>query len=335
MRCRAAKTVKAAMKPAKTMNQATMATGQGLVSAGRSGAFMVLFLLAVPFVFAVFVMVAGLAAGVVARPGEDSIDRLYSPAAGIDADFQRCVGPIQRGGRELNEQRGGEEPFPGDDQVPVPHHLEFAVDIFQLQLDGHGAGGLVDQLERVDVLDVAVVDLLEEGAGGAEEGGFDAGSGEDQEGEQDGEGAEDGGITGEARGEPEAVAPLYAVGGRVTNEAAGPAEPVHHGVAGVDAGGAMDAFHLGAVADVDAGGAHGDALAAADAVAEAFGAALFGRLAAAPGAAFLATFMVVGDHEGIFIEHDGLETAVGTDEGAGLFAEAGKDGVEDQGEQDH
>lgn len=52
------------------------------------------------------------------------------------------------------------------------------------------------------------------------------------------------------------------------------------------------------------------------------------------GAGF-AAFVVIGDDHGVFVEHGGLEAAVGADEGAGLFAEAREDRVEHEGEEDH
>ena len=52
-------------------------------------------------------------------------------------------------------------------------------------------------------------------------------------------------------------------------------------------------------------------------------------------AALFAAFVIVGDDDRVFIEQRGLKPAVGTDERAGLLAEAREDGVEQQREQDH
>ncbi len=75
----------------------------------------------------------------------------------------------------------------------------------------------------------------------------------------------------------------------------------HHFIAGVDALGAADAFHLGAVPDVDPGRADADAEAAVDAVAEA-GAAFLDHLQLL--AARLAAGLVVADDQGLLVEKD-------------------------------
>ena len=81
-------------------------------------------------------------------------------------------------------------------------------------------------------------------------------------------------INDQARREAQLFAALNAVERGVADEAARRADLVHHRVAGIHAGGAVDAFHLGAVADVDAGGADRHALVAGHAIAEAGMAAL-------------------------------------------------------------
>ena len=77
---------------------------------------------------------------------------------------------------------------------------------------------------------------------------------------------------------------------------------MHDIIAGINARGALDAFHLRAVADVDAGGTDRHALSAGDTVAVAFGLALFEGLAATSRAALLASLVVVGDDDGVLIE---------------------------------
>jgi hypothetical protein len=59
-----------------------------------------------------------------------------------------------------------------------------------------------------------------------------------------------------------------------------------------------------------------------------------GLVSMQPGA-FLATFVVVGYDHRVLVEHRGLETAVGADERAGLFAEAREDGIEQEREEHH
>ena len=97
----------------------------------------------------------------------------------------------------------------------------------------------------------------------------------------------------------------------------------------------MDAFHLRAVADVNARRADGNALVAGHAIAEAGGAAFAGFLPALERAALLAALVVVGDDDGIFIQQHGLKAAVRTNERAGLFAKPREDAVKQQRKRDH
>ena len=159
-------------------------------------------------------------------------------------------------------------------------------------------------------------------APGAQQGGahFRAG-GDEEEKERDQRGRK-ARVEFHAHGEVLAFAALDVVERGEADEAARTPDLVHDGVAGVDAGGAVHAFHLCAVANVDAGGTDGDTLAASDAVTEARGGALDLGLAAVKRGAFLAAFVVVGHDHGILVEHGGLEAAIGTDEGAGLHPEA-------------
>ena len=122
----------------------------------------------------------------------------------------------------------------------------------------------------------------------------------------------------------------HAVFGGVADEAARVAHFVHHAVAGVDAGGAADAFVLQAVADVDAHGADLHAQGAVDAFAQALRLVVgfFGACAAR-----LATGGVVGDDEGVFVEHGALKARVGAHVFADLLAHVpgvavGGEGVE-------
>ena len=100
---------------------------------------------------------------------------------------------------------------------------------------------------------------------------------------------------------------LELVLGRVAHQAAGITHAVHHAVAGVDAGGAGDALVLQALADVDAGRADLYAERAVGAVAEARGTRIAALLAPA---ARLAALRVVGDDQGVVVEHRALEARV-------------------------
>ena len=95
---------------------------------------------------------------------------------------------------------------------------------------------------------------------------------------------------------------------------------VHDLVAGVDARGAPDAFHLQAVADVDTRWADDDAALAIDAVAV-FGVA---RLAS-----WLAAVPVITNYHGVAVGQRRLQAAVGADDQAHLFAEPAEVEVED------
>ena len=92
----------------------------------------------------------------------------------------------------------------------------------------------------------------------------------------------------------------------------------------------MDALHLHAVADIDAGGADGDALAAVDAIAHAVGAAAFHRERSAKFAPLFTALVIVGYNHRVLIEHRGLHTAVGADEGASLLAKPCENREENQ-----
>src|SRR5690606_10420852 len=93
---------------------------------------------------------------------------------------------------------------------------------------------------------------------------------------------------------------------------------VHDGVAGVDTGRAADTFDLQAVADVDARRANLYAHGAVDAIAQAHG-LVIGVLLAWP--AFLSATRVVGDDQGVLVEHHALEAGIGAHIDAHLLAQ--------------
>src|SRR5207244_13552562 len=108
-----------------------------------------------------------------------------------------------------------------------------------------------------------------------------------------------------------------------------------HRAARVNEGGAVNAFHLQAVSDVDAGRADRDTLAAINAIAKASGHAMSQRLAATQVTAFLAALKIVGDDHRVVVEHRRLEASIRADEGAGLFPKTREEGEEHQREQEH
>src|SRR5690606_3491163 len=97
----------------------------------------------------------------------------------------------------------------------------------------------------------------------------------------------------------------------VADEPARPPQLVHDFVAGVDAVGAADAFHLQAVPDIDPGRTDRNAAEAVDAVAS-FLSLLGARLAAR---------RVIADDDRVLIDQRRLEATVRADDQAGLLAE--------------
>ena len=106
--------------------------------------------------------------------------------------------------------------------------------------------------------------------------------------------------------------------GGVADEAARIAHFVHDVVAGIDAGGAADAFVLQAVADVDAHRAHLHAHGAVDAVAQ-IGVFALHVFLACP--ARLAACRVVGNNQRVAVEHGALEAGIGAHVFAHLLAQ--------------
>src|SRR5690606_16318891 len=128
-----------------------------------------------------------------------------------------------------------------------------AVGLVQFEHDRHGLKGLVDDLDRVEVADQAAIEFLIHDAGRPEDGGFDIGAAGEQDHEQGEQGDQHERVADDARGKPQLFAVDDAAIRGVANQAFVEADALHDVVAGVDAGGAVDAFQLRAVADVDAG----------------------------------------------------------------------------------
>ena len=100
----------------------------------------------------------------------------------------------------------------------------------------------------------------------------------------------------------------------VADESFGFFNTAHYVIASVDALGAMDAFHLQTVTDIDTGGADCGAMTTIDAV----------PLGCSGTFSFMSRFTsvdIVGNDEAFAIEHDGLEAAVGASDHAELFSE--------------
>src|SRR5690606_9347045 len=129
--------------------------------------------------------------------------------------------------------------------------------------------GLVDDLQAVDVLDLAQRVLAEQ----ATVAGHVQGN-QRTFGQRPDEGTDHhrqhGRVADQTRAQPVGLATGQLVLRAVAHQAAGIAELVHDAVAGIDAGAAADAFQLQAVADVDAGRADLHADRAVDAVAQTF-----------------------------------------------------------------
>jgi len=189
--------------------------------------------------------------------------------------------------------------------------------------------GFIDHIYVVEVGNRVGADLLIQHAGGAQHGGLHIAAGDEQKGDHAGQQREHNGIGHNAGGDAE-FQPLADVVERIVpDEFVGPVEPVHNAVAGIYAGGAVDAFQLRSVAYVDAGRAHIHTQLAIHAVALHRG-AVFGGLA--PG---FAALIVVGHHDGVFVEQYALQPAVRANHEADLLAHVGKHKEEHKGEHQH
>ncbi|MNR03566.1 hypothetical protein D3C85_1194640 [compost metagenome] len=116
-----------------------------------------------------------------------------------------------------------------------------------------------------------------------------------------------GGVADQARAQQVRLATLQLMFGGIADQSPGVAHFVHDRIAGVDARGATDAFHLQAIADVDAGRADLYAELAIDAIAQTD---LGGFDLAFARATVFATGHVVGNGQGVFVEHHALEPRI-------------------------
>jgi len=124
-------------------------------------------------------------------------------------------------------------------------------------------------------------------------------------------------VADQARPEQVGLATLQLMLTGVTDQATGIAHFVHDRITGVDAGRTTNAFHLQAVADVDARGANLNAQLAIDAIAK----ANLGWLHVTfTRATMLAAGGVVGNGQGVLIKHYALEPCIGAHVHAHRFA---------------
>src|SRR5690606_10504402 len=106
----------------------------------------------------------------------------------------------------------------------------------------------------------------------------------------------------------------------------------HHVITGVDAGGAVNAFQLGAVPDVYPGRTYINTLVAVDAVPQSKDRPVF--IFPEFGTTFFSfpAFVVIGYHHRFVVQQDALQSPVGAGDGTHLFPKPCKDEKEDPGE---
>ncbi|MNJ55318.1 hypothetical protein D3C77_508020 [compost metagenome] len=136
-------------------------------------------------------------------------------------------------------------------------------------------------------------------------------------GEQADHSQQDQRIADQARAQHMGFLPGKVVLGGIADQTFGVVHLVHDGVAGIDASGAANAFDLQTIANVDAGRTNLDTHCAVDAITQALGLVvdvLFARTAG------FTTTGVVGNDQGVLVEHHTLETRIRAHVDAHLFA---------------
>ena len=161
--------------------------------------------------------------------------------------------------------------------------------------------GFVDELEEIEVAELAVRGGLEHCARGAEQGSVDIGAGEEHRDQSGAQQQQYYAISNDARGHLKRLAFFNSIQRREADQTMWTFDLFHYLITGIDTSGAVDAFHLGAVADVNPGGAHGDAVFAVNAVTELFSTALLDCFAATIAAPVLAPFVIISDDDCVFI----------------------------------
>ena len=191
--------------------------------------------------------------------------------------------------------------------------------------------GLVHDLQGVDVLDPAFFVLAVEHAVfeyiQLHQRTIGDGPGEHAEHRQQGDG-----VTDQAWPHQVGLLARQVVLGGVTDQPFRVVHFLHDAVAGIDARGAADAFDLQAVTDVDASGADVYAHFAVDAVTQALGFVV--RITLAWATVFAAAW-VIGDDQGVLVEHHALEARVGAHVDAHLLAQVAGVAVGRKGKETH
>src|SRR5690606_14709664 len=113
----------------------------------------------------------------------------------------------------------------------------------------------------------------------------------------------------------------------VSDQSPGLGNAVHDMVARIDAGGTVHAFQLGPITDVYPGGADMDALETVDAVPMAQGVAVLSLAEHLTALLPFPPLVVVGHHDGLFVQEHPLQPAVGAGDDAYLFPEPGEDEI--------
>src|SRR5690554_4284207 len=257
------------------------------------------------------------------------------------------VGALHVFGSQLDVDRHLQQAAELDGQATGLHFQAELRMALHRQVEGAGLLALVHDLDYVHVFDVAAtgfpiqdisVPLHVQGDLGH------VAQGDDEHADHDGQRRP---VADQARTQDAGLLPDHVMFGGVADQPSFVTHLVHDLVTGIDTGGALDAFELQTVTDVDAGGADLHAHGAVDAVTQTQLGRIHPFLARTPG---FAAVVIVGHHHGVLVEHHALEARVGAHVEAHLFAQParvdvgrrgeeeqpeGRPGVQVQGEQVH
>src|SRR5690606_5223329 len=193
-------------------------------------------------------------------------------------------------------------------------------------------GVLVDDADRVDVLDLAIVQSTIERIAIAQHIDLDESALRDGDKEADDEGQERGAVDQRARANDARFLAVHRSLRGVADQSSRILHLVHDLVARVDAGGACDALELQSLADVDARRTDLHAQLAVDAIAEVAAARID---CTRPRAARLAACRVVGDDQRIAVEHRALKARVRAHVLAHLLAHVARVAVSREAVEQH
>ena len=208
---------------------------------------------------------AGLFIGSTSGEKELSFQGFDSPALLVDPDSDRIVSGTQEGSIDIQYNRGLGRLVGPDDNVATGEN-DVAFRRLQANLERDIRLGLVDGFQGVDIADPSIGQLLRKRAGRSQQTDGHVRAGPDKNADENGQQDQQHGVDFQSGGHLQLLTLVDAVVRRVTNQSFGTTDLGHDHVAGVDAGGAVHAFHLGPVADVNAGGTDGNAQVAIDAV---------------------------------------------------------------------